>query len=157
MCFSVRSSSSVLHCSQVSLMLEGRGSSQPIFNSHIRCSRISILINEGENHLRTLKVLAISDTRSRFVRFSDSGNSATVRRKWSRPEFHWIPRVFVYSSGSGIGCTDWLSLSSGGTCCRTKASLEFHFRNRNLSQEKSSWSCLMTSSTVSPPMRPSST
>ena len=94
----------------------------------------------GENHPKMSKVLATSETNIRLVMLSRGGNFAMVRRKWSMLEFHSMPRVFVYSSGSGSDCMAWESLRSGGMCSSTFASLEFHFLSGNPPLEKREWS-----------------
>ena len=48
----------------------------------------------GENHPRTSKVLAMSDTSTLLVMLLRGGSSTTVRRKWSMLVFHSIPRVW---------------------------------------------------------------
>lgn len=42
-----------------------------------------MLIVAGANYPRTSNTLAISETRIRFVTFSDSGKLETVKRNWS--------------------------------------------------------------------------
>ena len=85
------------------------------------------------------KVLSISDTSMRFVRFLSCGKSVTDRRKLSVTEFYSKPSVFMYSLDSGMVHSDIVSLSSSGMCYKTTELLAFHFaKNETMPQLNSS-------------------
>ena len=56
----------------------------------------------GENHPKTSKTFATSETMVLLFTSSLGGRSVTVRGDWSVDTFHSIPRVLVYSSVSEI-------------------------------------------------------
>ena len=49
----------------------------------------------GANHPKSANTLAMSDTRTRFMAFSDCDNVGIVRRNQSGSVFHSIPNVLV--------------------------------------------------------------
>ena len=114
---------SALHWSHDWCMAWGSKSSQPIFDSHTRCSRILALMVEGENHPRTSNVLAMSDTSGHVICFLQRSDREAKMVEIGIPFYSECFRVFI--RGGDVMC--W-SRYSGSMWFKTLGSLEFHLR-----------------------------
>ena len=158
--FCVRPGSSDLQLSQGSWINRGTGSSHPTPYSQNLCTMMFTLTIAGVNQPSMSKVLATSETRTRFVITYGHEIFKTFSQKLSRRGLHSIPSALTKPTGSWMVWTSWESSKSGDRCQRATGSFAFHLRSRKPPQLKSSCSCicnLIASSSESAPINPSST